>query len=393
MIPNDREPSRATMRRVRCWAAACLAATLAACGGGGTGGGTSGGGSSGGAQSLPLRIVYASAYQSTPNATLASGIYAFRFDPSTGRFGVVNSTPFGPKTIGAPIAISRGGKFLYSIELASNPLDAFAIQADGSLLGVPGAPFDAGQSIATLAADPAADFLYAVAVSGDLEVYSIDPSTGALALRSTLGAPAAAGNALITPDGRFLYDTTPIGIYEFSIDAATGALTQLAGSPVAYHVVPGPGVIHPSGKFLYVANADQSVTANAQLSAWSIDSQTGELTAIPLSAAAVTAPQQISVTIDGSGQYAIVTTATSDTTTAGCFYELGIDASTGTLTPVAGVGTAAECGPIAADPSYNFLYGGSSGVAVYLLNQQGVPQFIAAGVLPGLRVTYIAAVR
>ncbi|HUO66018.1 MAG TPA: beta-propeller fold lactonase family protein, partial [Gammaproteobacteria bacterium] len=349
-------------------------------------------GGNAGAQTLPLRIVYASAYQSTSNATLSSGIYAFRFDPNTARFSSVNSTPFGPRTIGAPITISRGGKFLYSIELASNPLDAFAIQADGSLLSVAGAPFDAGESIATLTADPAADFLYAVAASGDLKVYSIDPSTGALTLRSTVSGPAAGGSALITPEGRFLYDTSPTGIYEFSIDASTGALAQLAGSPVAYNIVPGPGVIHPSGKFLYVTNADQAVTSNAQLSAWSIDSQTGELTAIALSPAAVTAAQQISVTIDGSGQYAIVTTAPPQGVSAGCFYELAVDAGTGLLTPVSGVGTAAECGPFAADASYNFLYGGSSGLAVYLLSQQGVPQFISAGLLPGLRVMYVAAV-
>ena len=126
-------------------------------------------------------------------------------------------------------------------------------------------------------------------MSGDLKVYSIDASSGALTPRSTVSSPAAGSNALITPDGRFLYDTTTNGIYEFSIDASTGALTQLAGSPVAYHIVPGPGVIHPSGKFLYVTNADPSLTSGAQLSAWSIDAQTGELGAIPLSASAVTA--------------------------------------------------------------------------------------------------------
>ena len=139
---------------------------------------------------------------------------------------------------------------------------------------------------------------------------------------------------LITPDGRFLYDATTNGIYEFSIDAASGGLTELAGSPVAYHVVPGPGVINPSGKFLYVTNADPSVTSNAQLSAWSIDPQTGELAAISLSASAVTAGPQQSVTIDGSGQFAMVTTAASAVAGTGCFYEFGIDASTGALTPV-----------------------------------------------------------
>ncbi len=293
------------------------------------------------------------------------------------------------------MAISRGGKFLYSIDFATNQaeLAAFAIQSDGFLASVPGAPFDAGQPIMALAADPAADFLYTVSMSGGLEVYSIDASTGALTPRSTASASAAGGYVLITPDGRFLYDATTNGIYEFSIDAATGRLTPLAGSPVAYHVVPGPGVINPSGKFLYVTNADPSVTSNAQLSAWSIDSQTGELAAIPLSASAVTAGPQQSVTIDGSGQFAMVTTAASAGAGTGCFYEFGIDASTGALTPVAGVGTAIDCGPIAADPAYNFLYDGSSGVAVYLLSPQGVPQLVTAGLLPGLRVTNVAAVR
>ena len=389
MTQHDLKPLGAAARRAAPCAAVCLAIALTACGGGGSGG-SGGGGSSTGTPSLPLRIVYASAYQFTANTTLTSGIYAFRFDPNTDRFQAANSIPFGPKTIGAPITISRGGKFLYSIELQSSPLAAFAIQPDGSLVSVAGEPFDAGEPIATVAANPAADFLYAIAMSGDLQVYSIDPSSGALTMRSMVSAPAAGGNALITPDGRFLYDTTPTGIYEFSIDAVTGALTQLAGSPVAYTIVPGPGAIHPSGKFLYITNADPSVTSNAQLSAWSIDSQTGALTAIALSPAAVTAAQQLSVTIDGSGQFAIVTTAASDS--AGCYYEAAIDASTGLLTPLPGVGTAVECGPMVADASYNFLYGGSSGVAVYLLNQQGVPQFISAGVLPGLHVMYIAAV-
>jgi DNA-binding beta-propeller fold protein YncE len=371
----------------------CLAIALAACGGGGGGGG--GGGSNLGATGLPVRLVYASTYQSASSSTAGGGLYAFRFDPNSGRLSVVSSTPFGAETAGAPIAISRDGKFLYSIDFATNQnaLAAFAIQTDGFLVSVPAAPFDAGEPIAALATNPAADFLYAIAMSGDLKVYSIDAATGALTPRSTVSAPAAGGNALITPGGRFLYDTTTNGIYEFSIDAATGALTQLVGSPVAYHVVPGPGVIHPSGKFLYITNADPSVTSNAQLSAWSIDSQTGELGAISLSPSAVTAGPQQSVTIDGSGQFAMVTTAASAGVSAGCFYELGIDASTGALAPVPGVGSAIECGPIAADASYNFLYDGSSGVAVYLLSQQGVPQLVTAGVLFGLRVTNIAAVR
>ena len=272
------------------------------------------------APSLPLRLVYASTYQYASSSTAGGGIYAFRFDPNSGRLAVVSNTPFGTETAGAPLAISRDGKFLYSIDFATNQtaLAAFAIQSDGFLVSVPASPFDAGEPIIAVATSPAADSLYAIAMSGNLKVYSIDASSGALAPRSTVSSPAAGSNALITPDGRFLYDTTTNGIYEFSIDASTGALTQLAGSPVAYHIAPGPGVIHPSGKFLYVTNADPSLTSGAQLSAWSINAQIGELGAISLSASAVTAAPQQSVTIDGSGQFALVTTTTSAGATAGC---------------------------------------------------------------------------
>lgn len=379
------------MRRARCCAVLCLASALAGCGGGGGGGGST----AGSAASLPLRLVYASTYQYGSSGAAGGGIYAFRFDPNTSRFAVVSSTPLGAETAGAPLAISRDAKFLYSIDFATNQsaLAAFAIQPDGFLASVPAAPFDAGEPIIALATNPAADFLYAVAMSGNLKVYSIDASSGALTSRSAVSSPAAGGNALITPDGRFLYDATTNGIYEFSIDASTGALTQLAGGPVAYHIAPGPGVIHPSGKFLYVTNADPSLASDAQLSAWSINAQTGELGAISLSPSAVTAAPQQSVTIDGSGKFLMVTTASSAGITAGCFYGFSIDASTGVLTPVPGVSNAIECGPITADGSYNLLYGGSSGVGVYLLSQQGVPQFVTAGVLLGLRVTNIAAVR
>jgi 6-phosphogluconolactonase (cycloisomerase 2 family) len=370
-------------------AALCLSASLAACGGGG--GGATGSTSTGtlGA-SAPTRFLYASTYP-TASALSFGGIYGFRFDTGTGKLTTVSSAAFANETIGAPIALSRDSKYLYSIDLLTDPkaLAVYAVQPDGWLMPVAGQPFGAGEPIATVATDPAADFLFATAVSGNLQVWSIDPSTGALTQRSAVNGLTAGGSALVTPNGRYLYDATPNGIYEFAIDAASGGLTQLTGSPVAYHIVPGPAAVDPAGKFVYVTNADPSVTSGAQVSAWSIDQTTGELGAIALSPTAITGGPQLGVTVDGSGTFAIVTTAAGS---SGCFYVFSIDATTGALTPVPGSPFAnGDCGQIAPDVSYNYLYDGSSaGLAVYLLSQQGVPQSAPRVVVIGGQVMSVA---
>jgi len=112
VIPSKSESSRAIVRAARCCAALCLATVLAACGGGG-GGGTGGTGGNLGPPATPVRLIYASTYQSASSSTSGGGIYAFRFDPNISRLSVVSNTPFGAETAGAPIAISRGGTFLY----------------------------------------------------------------------------------------------------------------------------------------------------------------------------------------------------------------------------------------------------------------------------------------
>ena len=66
---------------------------------------------------------------------------------------------------------------------------------------MPAAPFDAGQPILALAANPAADFLYTVAMSGGLEVYSIDASTGVISGTLAAGAVGAHNVDVSVTDG------------------------------------------------------------------------------------------------------------------------------------------------------------------------------------------------
>jgi 6-phosphogluconolactonase (cycloisomerase 2 family) len=119
----------------------------------------------------------------------------------------------------------------------------------------------------------------------------------------------------------------------FSLDATTGALTEVPGSPFASGNEPGPVAIDPpvlagttpSGKFVFVGN-----TGDNTLSAYSIDSA-GSLTPvagtpIPLG----TNAQPSSIAVDPAGKFVYVSIASQQV--AG----FAFDPNTGALTPITG---------------------------------------------------------
>ena len=365
-----------------------LLALAHGCGGGG-------GGSKPGPPGLPSRFLYASAYQETipGSGKFTGGIYAYKFDPANGGITVVAGSPFATDTVGAPVAINRDARFLYSINFATDgSIAAFSIQVDGSLASVPGAPFATTEPIAMLVIDPAADFLYAIAYSGDLTVYTIDSSTGALTAQSTAGVAALGSPLVITPDGQRLYQISPSEIFEFSIDPATGALKPLAGSPVAIQTNtfgPGDAAIDPSGRFIYVTNFTAFTGFGGPMYAWSIDPRTGAVSPIP--PFSPTAGPQASVAVDASGKYAVVTTVVTSKTGPNCFAVLGIDPASGILSQVPGSPFGGDCGVLVADSSGPYIYDGSSGVTVYSLDETtGIPQSVTGSALPGMVVSSLA---
>jgi lactonase family protein with 7-bladed beta-propeller len=365
----------------------CLLALSAGCGGGG--------GGNAGPSGLPSRFLYASAFQETSpgSGKFTGGIYAYQFDPSSGGITAVAGSPFATDTIGAPVALSGHGRFLYSINFATDgSIAAFSIQVDGSLARVPGAPFVTTEPTRSLVTNPAADFLFAIAYSGDLTVYTIDSSTGALTAQSTAGVAALGSPLVITPDGQRLYQISPSEIFEFSIDPATGALKPLAGSPVAIQTNtfgPGDTAIDPSGRFIYVTNFTVFTGFGGPMYAWSIDPQTGAVSPIP--PFSPTAGPQASVAVDASGKYAIVTTVVTSKTGPNCFAVLGIDPTSGMLSQVPGSPFGGDCGVLVADSSGPYIYDGSSGVTVYSLDETtGIPQSVTGSALPGMVVSSLA---
>ncbi|MHB8921149.1 MAG: lactonase family protein, partial [Halothiobacillus sp.] len=129
--------------------------------------------------------------------------------------------------------------------------------------------------------NPAGTFAYVTNFGGGVSAYSINASTGAL---TPAGSPVATGtnptSVTVNPAGTFAYvanqnDGAGNGtVSAYSINASTGALTPVAGSPFAAGTYATSVTVNPAGTFVYVANGGDS-----NVSAYSL-SATGALTAV-----------------------------------------------------------------------------------------------------------------
>jgi 6-phosphogluconolactonase (cycloisomerase 2 family) len=237
---------------------------------------------------------------------------------------------------------------------------ASQIHADGSLTNAQVPAYSTPDALAGLAAHPTADFLYVSGDPGVLKVFAIDSATGALSPTSSVTTPFIF-DPVITPNGRYLYlasnpgqqGSTAWQIAGFSTNATTGALSPVPGSPIspATHAASSPIMmaIDPTGKFLYAAY----VGSGGGLAAYSIDAASGALTAVPGSPFDV-GDGPGSVAIDASGTFLLA----SMPTTLAVF---SIDPGTGALTPgpASPFGTTEVWGGVAADPSGRYFYAGA----------------------------------
>jgi 6-phosphogluconolactonase len=298
-------------------------------------------------------------------------ISAFPIDGGTGAPGSPTSTS-GPANSLGMAAINN--QFLY----ASNPqlglgtsgsIDAWSINlSTGALTTVQGSPFSLGPLSlgAGLVANGPAQVLY-VGDAGRIDALKAD-SNGVLS--TVIGSPFPAGTNLfltLDPQNRFLFasdDSPPGNVLAFTIDATTGALTTVAGSPFATipgyvgNTRPGAIVVDSSGSFVYTA-----LTATNQIAAFKITASSGALTAVigspfnsgnrPLFLATVNNFLYVSNTLDG--------------TISG----YTIDPSTGVLTSLAASPFAIYAGPLAVAPNGAYLYTtGTGGMLAFRIDPQ-----------------------
>jgi DNA-binding beta-propeller fold protein YncE len=120
-------------------------------------------------------------------------------------------------------------------------------------------------------------FAYAVnRGSYTVSAYTIDAATGALSPMAGPAVPTETDpwSVAVDPTGRFAYVTNSgtRTVSAYTIDTGTGALSPMAGPAVATESTPLSITVHPTGRFAYVANVDSHT-----VSAYTIDAATGAL--------------------------------------------------------------------------------------------------------------------
>ena len=234
---------------------------------------------------------------------LDNTVSGYTVNSTIGALTPVPGSPF-PASFPVSVAVDPTGRFAYVANFARGSVSGYTISATtGALTPIPGSPFAGGPS-SLVVVDPTGKFAYVL--SGGIWGYTINATTGALT--PIAGSPFATGataqSLAVDPSGRFAYVTTSGGISGYTISATTGALTPIAGSPFAIPGCSGGGMcdsvaVDPSAKFVYVVNFfDYSLVAS-DVYGESIDATTGALTPIAGSPFPTGSSESTSIAVSG----------------------------------------------------------------------------------------------
>jgi 6-phosphogluconolactonase (cycloisomerase 2 family) len=258
-------------------------------------------------------------------------VRAYSIDSTSGSLAEVNGSPFGSSLTsgnGGPLAISPNGKFLFFSDSVGN-LATFSISSGTLTPGTGGQdnnqPFD-------FAVDPLNRYLYVANQSdssgGDFSVFSIDASSGGITPIS--GSPFTFQDnsgpfaIAVHPNGRFIYSTlsNTQDVAGLTVDTSTGVLSKIAGSPFNTGILIPKGIaMHPSGKFLYV-----SAEGVSSIIIFNIDPTTGALSKLTSFTVGV-----VQLAIDPSGNFLYAASPAFDEV-----FAYKIDQGNGNLTAVPG---------------------------------------------------------
>jgi 6-phosphogluconolactonase (cycloisomerase 2 family) len=311
--------------------------------------------------SMPLGVYSAGQARFAYVTNIGGSVSLFLVDNSTGALVPAETTPLNDNTGILDAAADPTGSFLY----VTSEFNLFAFTIDrltGSLNAIAGSPVFANTGWG-LAVHPSSRFLLIDFTCCGVATYTLD-SNGLPSFAGEVSANSPIYLAL-DPTGKFAYANNVNGnsVSAFSIDASTGQLMELAGSPFP---VPGPNpesvAVYPLGGYLFLPNGN-----GQDISLLALDANTGGLVGQAVNYAVGQIP--LSIAIDPAGKFAFVTNSASNTISA-----FTIDGTTGTLTPVSGSPFAASGSgpwPAAVDPLGKFLYVGdydSNNIATFSIN-------------------------
>jgi DNA-binding beta-propeller fold protein YncE len=180
------------------------------------------------------------------------------------------------------VVASPDESHLYVANNGSASISAFTIApSTGVLTEVAGSPFAIVGDIQPFASalDSSGAHLY-VGCNDGVRVFTVNASTGALVAAPALDAPIPGrveGDVLMHPSGRWLYvaDHGHEAIQVYAVDAASGALTFVAAAPSAG----GPTglTFDRAASRIFSRGTDVTPTFNAQIHVFAVDAFSGAL--------------------------------------------------------------------------------------------------------------------
>ena len=290
-------------------------------------------------------------------------ISMYAMDSLTGALTAVG-TPVATGASPYAITGSPDRQHVYVVNEISNDISAYAVNAtSGALTPIAGSPFAAGTDPQALAFDASGAYLYvANHGSNTLSAYAVDASTGVLTPLATATYATGTGPSAVSSDlsGQFVFVANNGGsndISVFAITAGTGALTPVAGSPFAAGDNPHSLALTPVGafdystEFLYTANFNGT---SSTISGFRVDASTGALTALDGSPFALAVSNYIGI-FSGYGDTLFVTSGDS---VVGYFV-----GPTGLLGASAGYSAPTGINAYSVTTSHQFLYVTNDGAA------------------------------
>ncbi len=266
--------------------------------------------------------------------------------------------------------------------VAANSVSVYALDAVTGAISGPIDSKPANGNPISVVVHPSGKLVYVVnevrfgTTVGNISVYSVDATTGALTPQGTsadlLGPPATA--IAFTPSGRFAlvtYIPAPTGsttyfdtVEAYSVDAATGLLTgPVSGALTGDN--PWAVAVTPDGKSAYVASLGTQGSVN-DLTRYAIDPTSGSLTRRD---SMYLGGEPASLAIDPEGRFLYAARQQVDNNQN--LFVFGIDGASGALSALTNVLTSNGSGPIAvvADPQAQFVYATGDGAIVpYVLD-------------------------
>lgn len=301
-------------------------------------------------------------------AIIPPGISGYAID-SAGVLTPISGSPFSfNMSSPSPLAIDPSGKFAYTTDL-SGITAAFAIDSTtGALTPIAGQPFAGLLNGISVAVDPSGQFVYIKERGGTVSICLLDRTTGAFTPVRTVRTNAQAqgvttgdivftqGNAPVTytPKSIYVADSGDNDLSAYTVDALSGALSPITGSPFSAGSSPQSVAVDVRGKLAYLANK-----ASNNISGYTIDQSTGAI--IQLTGSAFPAGSSpAAVAIDPSDRFVYVANASSNDISI-----FNIDPASGNLTPVTNIPSPVVAGTtpvaLAIDVNGRYLYVANQG--------------------------------